>query len=233
VLYSCPRAQQEIDGVNSAAVIDAVKEGDAARLRELVAAEPGSASARDGEGMSALLHAVYRNRADLVEILLAARPTIDVFEAAAIGDEARLRKLLEREPELVSAWSRDGFTPLHLAAFFGHEAAARLLLGLGADPSIVSHSPLGVAPLHSAAAGDHAHVARLLVEAGADVNARQRGGWVPLHSAAANGDAELVRFLLERGADPDARQDEGKSAADVANDKGHEEVVELLSAANP
>lgn len=214
--------------MNSASVIEAVKQGDAERLGELVAAEPGSASARDGEGISALTHAVYRDRPDMVEILLAARPSIDLFEAAAIGDVARLGKLLERDPEAVSSWSRDGFTPLHLAAFFGHEDAARFLVERGADPSVVSHSPLGVAPLHSAAAGDHGAVARLLVEAGADVNARQRGGWVPLHSAASHGDADLVRFLLERGADPDARNDEGKSAADVAREKGHPDIVGIL-----
>ena len=215
--------------MNSGRVIEAVKEGDAARLQELVAAEPGAASARDGDGTSALIHAVYRDRRDLVDILLSARPTIDVFEAAAIGHDDKLTSLLDREPELVNAWSRDGFTPLHLAAFFGHEGATRLLLKKGADASVISHSPMGVAPLHSAAAGDHPSVARLLVEAGADVNARQRGGWVPLHSAAANGDIELVRFLLERGADPDARQDEGQSAADLAAEKGHAEIVALLA----
>lgn len=218
--------------MNSASVIEAVKDGDAERLRELVRDEPGAASARDGDGTSALTHAVYRNRRDLVEILLSARPTIDVFEAAAIGDEGRLRKWLERDAGLVSAWSNDGFTALHLAAFFGHEAAARALVEAGADPSVISHSPMGVAPLHSAAAGDHPRVARLLVEAGADVNARQRGGWTPLHSASANGDAELVRFLLHNGADPDARQDEGKSAADMAAEKGHAEIVEILAAAS-
>ncbi|HEY7875113.1 MAG TPA: ankyrin repeat domain-containing protein [Actinomycetota bacterium] len=215
--------------MNSTAVIEAVKEGDVARLRELVASEPGAASARDADGSSALILAVYRDRQDLVDVLLSARPTIDVFEAAAIGDEGRLRRHLDRDEELVHAWSRDGFTPLHLAAFFGHEAAARLLVERGADPSVVSQSPMGVAPLHSAAAGDNGAVARLLVEAGADVNARQRGGWVPLHSAASNGDAELVRFLLDNGADPDARQDEGKSAADVAAEKGHDEIAALLS----
>jgi ankyrin repeat protein len=72
VLYSGRDTDERTqDSVNRAGVIDAVKEGDAERLRKLVTAERGSASARDGDGISALTHAVYRNRADMVEILLA------------------------------------------------------------------------------------------------------------------------------------------------------------------
>jgi uncharacterized protein len=214
--------------VSDAEVITAIKEGDRDRLRRVLEERPGSASARDDEGTSALLHAVYRDRHDLVEVLLAARPRIDAFEAAALGDAALLIKRLDAGPALISEWSHDGFTLLHLAAFFGHEGAVRLLLDRGADFSVVSRSPMGVTPLHSAVAGDHAAVARLLVERGADVNARQRGGWTPLHSAAANGDEALVRFLVERGADVDEAQDEGRTAADLAAERGHDELERAL-----
>jgi ankyrin repeat protein len=214
--------------VPEVAVIEAVKDGDAARLSRLLDEHPRAASARDEEGTSALLHAVYRDRLDLVEILLRAKPRVDAFEAAALGKVDLLEKEVDQNSELVSAWSHDGFTLLHLAAFFGHEDAVRFLLDHDADVSLVSRSPMGVTPLHSAVAGDHAAVARLLVERGADVNVRQRGGWTPLHSAAANGDRELVEFLLTRGADREAAHDEGKTAADLADEKGHSELSRSL-----
>ena len=209
-------------------VIAAVKEGDVARLRELLAENPRGASARDDEGTSALLHARYRDRLDLVAILLEAGARVDAFEAAALGDVRVLGRELERDPGLVSAWSHDGFTLLHLAAFFGHDDAVRLLLSHDADVTTVSQSPMRVTPLHSAVAGDHASVAKALVEGGADVNARQSGGWTPLHSAAANGDEDLVRYLLDNGAYPDTTHDEGKTPADLASERGNAEVETLL-----
>ena len=47
-----------------------------------------------------------------------------MFEAATFGDLDRLTELLAEDPELVDAISGDGFTPLHLAAFFGQSDAA-------------------------------------------------------------------------------------------------------------
>ena len=60
------------------------------------------------------------------------------------------------------------------------------------------------------------------------VNARQQGGWVPLHAAAQNGDRPMVELLLQHHADPRLANDEGKTAAIVARENGHEELVDLL-----
>jgi ankyrin repeat protein len=210
------------------AVIAAVKDGNVDRLRELLKERPRAAAARDDEGTSALLHARYRDREDLVKMLLDAGAPVDAFEAAALGDSTAHARAIERDASIVSSWSHDGFTLLHLAAFFGHEDAVDLLLAHDADVTSVSHSPMHVTPLHSAVAGDHRGVARKLVAHGADVNARQSGGWTPLHSAAANGDEELVLFLLESGAYADSAQDEGRTAADLAEERGHPELASLL-----
>ena len=210
------------------AIFDAIESGDVDRVRQLVAADPSVASARGEDGISAVLQARYRFHLDIVDALLAAEPELDVFEAAALGRTDRLRTLLDAEPELVHAWSPDGFTPLHLAAFFGNEDGARLLLERSASPHAIARNPLGVQPLHSAAAGSHAGIVRALLEAGADPNARQERGGVPLFASAQNGDAESAELLLRHGADPSLTSADGETAADFAAEAGHADLAQSL-----
>jgi uncharacterized protein len=183
--------------------------------------------------VSPILEALYAGDGTRAAELGAQAPELDVFEAAALGRVDRLRELLDAEPTAVSAWSPDGFMPLHLAAFFGHSEACELLLERGADPSLISrHEFVKVTPLHSAVAREGAadlDTARVLVEHGAPVNAGVEGGHTPLHSAAANGDRGAVELLLANGADAHAERDDGKTAADLARESGHEEVAELVS----
>src|SRR5947209_2648550 len=133
-------------------VFEAIEEGDADRLRELVEREPELAAARNASGLSAVLAASYRWRQDLVDVLLAAGPELDVFEAAAVGDNGRLRELLAASPELANSWAPDGFTPLQLASYFGQVESARLLLERGADVNAVARNTMAVMPIHAASA---------------------------------------------------------------------------------
>ena len=167
---------------------------------------------------SELLEALYRGDRDTVEAKLALRPELTLFEAAAVGDTARVRELVSLDRDSVSAWSPDGFTALHLASFFGHEDAAAALLESGADVNAVARNPMRVQPLHSAAAGGHTAVARRLLEHGADPNARQEGGFAPIHAAAQAGNDELYELLVASGADQGAATDDGRTAADFRAD---------------
>jgi ankyrin repeat protein len=209
-------------------MFDAIDAGDEARLAELLASEPGLAGERDDDGVSAALHARYRDNHDAVAQLLATDPELDVFDAAGLGQPDRLADLLAADPGLATVFSGDGFTPLHLASFFGWVEATRLLLERAAPPNAVSRNPMQVMPLHSAAAGGHDELARLLVAAGADVNATQRHGYTPLHAAAQNGDAEMTEMLLAAGADPSARTDTGQTPADLAIASGHSALASRL-----
>jgi ankyrin repeat protein len=155
---------------------------------------------------------------------------LDVFEAATVGDLARLRELLEGNPALARARSVDETTALHFAAFFGQPEAVSQLLAAGADPHAVSPTFGGVTPLHSAAAAGNDAAARALLDAGADPNARQEGGFTPLHSAASLGSEELVDELLARGADAALATDDGKVAADFAADGGRHALAARLRA---
>lgn len=205
---------------------EAIRAGNAETLRELLGADPALAKSRDETGLSPLMQACYRKRPDLIGLLRATGLDLDFFEAAAIGDRERVASRLAEAPNIVREYSPDGFTALHLAAFFGHEPVVSLLLEHGADADAVSKNGSELRPNHSAAA-DRASVQRLL-DHGADVNARQRGGFTALHAAAAAGDIGLIDTLVARGADPGLASDDGKDATAMADERGRTEAARLL-----
>jgi uncharacterized protein len=210
----------------------AVKDGNAARVRQMLDADPELAVVRAESGESALLLSIYYGKDEVRDLLLARHVPLDIFEAAAAGVRATVDEWLKEDSELLSAISHDGFTPLHLAAFFGRIPVVELLLSRRAPVNVVSQNPSALQPLHSAVAHRQPQVAleisRALIAAGADVNATQHGGWTPLHAAALHGNLPLVRILLEAGAKPGAKNDTGQTAAGLAKTKSHKEVMALL-----
>jgi ankyrin repeat protein len=214
--------------VGAQEMLEAAATGDTTAVERLLASNPALAAAKGPDGISAILCARYHGHAWVAERLADALPDLDVFEAAALGRVGRVDELVEAGQGAVGAEGADGFTPLHLASFFGQLEAAAVLLEHGATPDVVAANASRVRPLHSAAAGGHAAILGLLLERGADPDARQQGGYVPLHAAAARGDEVSVRLLLEHGADRDLRADDGRRAADMATGDGR--VAELLRA---
>jgi ankyrin repeat protein len=210
----------------------AIDAGDVDRVDAMLDVDPSLAVARDHEGVSALLRARYRLDRSLAEAVKARVAALDVFEATTFGDLDRLAVLLEADPGLTDRRSGDGFTALHLAAFFGQDDAVRLLLARGADPDARGTGWMTGTPLNSATSARHAAAVELLLEAGADPDAVQRGGWRPLHSAAHNGDARGVELLLAHGADPTATDDEGRSVADMAAESGDDATIAAIAASS-
>jgi adenosylhomocysteine nucleosidase len=209
-------------------LIAAVDAGDAEAVTRLLTADPSLANSRGKDGVSALLHARYRSSRVVLDALVAADPDMDVFDAAAIGQVDRLRHRLDEDPARATAFAADGFTALHLAAFFGQAEAARTLLEAGASVSVYGRNDFANLPLHAAAAGRHVEMCRLLLAAGADVNATQHGGYSPLHEAAGSGDLELAELFLSAGANPLATTDTGATPAAVAAAADHHDLAARL-----
>ena len=70
----------------------------------------------------------------------------------------------------------------------------------------------------------------LLLVKGVDANAsRIDNGKTVLMWGAMSGSVEVVQLLLDAGADPQAVTPDGKKAVDLAQEKGREEVVILLT----
>jgi uncharacterized protein len=157
--------------------------------------------------MSDLLDALYRGDRERVDELLADKPDLDVFEAAALGRTDRLRELLDEDASRANAFGADGFHPLGLACFFGNVEAARLLLERDADVNALSRNDrIQTAAIHAAAASgakDEAtryELVKLALDQGADPNLPQGGGFRAIDAARQNGDKRVEQLLLERGA---------------------------------
>jgi ankyrin repeat protein len=208
-------------------LFDSIRQGDADRVRALLASDPGLSDSRTPEGATPVLWAVYTRHPELAPLLLAGRQA-DFFEACAIGDTTRAAELLSADPALANQHSGDGFTGLGYACFFGHADLARLLLDGGADPSLAARNPLGVAPLHSAVATGNPAVVELLLASGANPNAEEGSGMTPLHTAAGHGNRQIIALLIAAGARRMHKAHDGRTPADIARHYGHAVVASEL-----
>jgi ankyrin repeat protein len=211
----------------SGPLLDAVQGGRADEVARLLDSDPALLQSRHS-GVSAVRIAVYHRHPEIARLFVDRRAGLDVFDASALGETARLRDLLAADPALANAVASDGFTPLGLASFFGHPEAARLLLANGADPNLAAQNSTCVAPLHSAVAGGSDEIVRELLAHGADVHARQDLGFTALHGAAVEGSDEMIGLLLDHGADPYKKNDAGKTPVDLAREQGREQAAQRL-----
>jgi ankyrin repeat protein len=213
---------------DSAAFIDAIKAGEFDRVKTMVSADPELINARGRTGDSAILTAVYHRQKEIVNLLVSRGASMTIFEACAAGEFDRVERMLDGGAVAINTFSRDGWTPLHLAAFFGHVKLAELLLSRGADAGARSQNSNGNTPLHAALAGNHSFVAGLLLGAGADVNAIDAAGWRPLHIAASNNNLDAMRTLIAQGADVEATNADGKTPLSLVQEKNQREAAALL-----
>ncbi len=205
----------------------AVKQGDQDEVQSFLRETPNLVHKKEN-GISPILLAIYHGHPELAELLAEKTITLTIFEAAAIGKRAHIVRILAHDPELVNAYSDDGFQPLGLACTFGHREVAEYLVGAGARVNSPSTNTLKVTPLHSAAASGHSAIVKLLLDNNADPNVTQQGDFTPLHAAAQNGNVNSIRDLLLNGADAHAKSTEGKTALDYATEAGKTEAVNVL-----
>ncbi len=209
-------------------IFDAIQAGDLDLVKRVIGSEPQRAAARNADGVSAILLARYYGRREIADLLEATGTPLDIFEASACGRTARVRELLARDRALVNTYAPDGFTPLGLAAFFGHREIVQLLLEHGADVNGASRNATGYTALTAAATRADLPVLELLLEHGARVNHRYGPGFTPLHAAAGTGNLAVVRALVDKGAQPASQTDDGKTPRQIAVEKGFHEIADWL-----
>ncbi|MCX7013872.1 MAG: ankyrin repeat domain-containing protein [Candidatus Sumerlaeota bacterium] len=207
---SAPRGGAGQLSANPNAAHQAIEEGDAAALQDLI--DNGMAvDAADGAGRTLLHYAIERGQSDIAECLL---------NRGADPNRA----------------DRYGFVPLCQCLFAGGNAekvanTVGLLLSHGANANASCELPVvggRVTALQLSLREGYEAAAARLIEAGADVNAEGAEGLTALMVAASQGELSSVRLLMQEGAKLDAAGQNGATALDLAEESGHGEVAALL-----
>ena len=180
-------------------LIDAVRTGDSARVRALLA-ERVNVNATQGDGATALHWAVHLDEVALVNTLIRAGARPDVADDT-------------------------GATPLYLACTNRNADAVSALLAAGANPNAALLS--GETVLMTCARAGNATAVRALLGRGANVNVKESAhNQTALMWAAAQSHSPVVQALLARGADVRARSREYAQTvtSEVTQRAGREEL---------
>ncbi|KAL4657997.1 cyclin-dependent kinase 4 inhibitor D-like [Arapaima gigas] len=151
-------------------------------------------------------------------------PGTSLSAAAATGNVALLRRMLEEEgvhPDTVNKFGRTALQVMMM----GSSAVARLLLQHGANANMQDQQ--GIAPAHDAARTGFVDTLSVLLEFGASVNTPDLSGALPIHIAVREGHADVVAFLAPHSC-LSHRDGGGNTALDLARASGSLEVMELL-----
>ncbi len=207
-------------------IFQAIAGGQKSKVIGLLKRDPSLFQSLTEEGITPVLFSIYYGKLDLSKEIFQISPNRNLFEAAALGDLEETKKRIVEFPEEINSLSKDGWSALHLASYFGHLEIVRALIDAGADLSLTSKSKMsfGNTALHSAIATGKREVVELLLDKGADVNAIQDPGKItPLHIAASRpGSIEIIQILLKKGADKTKLSEEEQTPYAIALEKGNE-----------
>jgi ankyrin repeat protein len=160
-----------------------------------------------------------------IDTALDLRPPL--HQAVKLGEEERVRTLLESKNTEIDR--RDGFneTPLYIAVQTGKINIVQLLIDAGANLNATNR--LEDTALHKAVFTEDLPAAKVLLKAGAKVNVKNNWNQTPLHFATIIGNPQIVKLLLNAGADKNAINKSGKTPFHIAKQQGNVELLELLS----
>ena len=167
-------------------------------------------------------------------VILSAMPafTQDIFEAAEVGDLARVKALFKKAPQLVNAKTKDdvGASILSIASENGHKRVVQFLIQKGAD--VNGEDNHGTPVLSYAAYKGHEDIVELLIAKGAGINERSNRGISALHNAAIYGQVRIMESLISKGADIDLKNDRERtplqSACTSGWNKNRLETIRIL-----
>lgn len=142
--------------------------GNLARVRELIDAHPGLATAAATWGETPIEAATQMANRPIMELLLERGAPLDFHTACVLGRLDQVREQLAADPSLARRRGVHDLAPLYFAAIGGSLEVAEVLLAAGAE---VNERAESAAPIHGAVMGRRPELVRWLLARGADPSA--------------------------------------------------------------
>ena len=192
----------------------AISSGHNKVVKELISKDKSALACQDYSGRTPLHEAARRNNREIVITLLEEDQTEIDSTCGYEDNQFESFYFLSMSHKELMEYKKDtcsrGYTPLHLAARYGHwEIATDLLLNRA---MVGAKDGLGVTPLHIAACHNHQNMVEVLLKFGANISSKTLNGSTPLHSAAACRALEVTDQLVYHGAILDAADDNNLTA---------------------
>jgi ankyrin repeat protein len=214
-------------------------------------------NALNQDGRTPYYLALKKSRNDVAVFLkpLTNTKLVSLHDAAS-DDNLSLIKILLAEGKNINQADTKGNTPLNRALMNKNVELAKYLVSRGAQLNTVNksgQSPLNMAVRHgddplikqmlanvvdldptllnAAVHAQKLEIVALLLDKGVNVNVQDpKSGWTPLHFAALVNNYEIAALLLKHGASTRIRSHKDRSAMNIAADKNHLQLANLIEA---
>ena len=181
-------------------------------------------NAANKDGATPFLIACSKAQAELVKLLLKAKADPNITDTdgdtslhaaiAADCSEEIIQEIIDHGAE-INAVNKRGRTALLLSCFYRQMDSVKVLLEVGADPTISDEE--GFSCLQAAVDGRCSkNTLQALMENGAQIDAKRKDGTNALLRACRTGQSESVLFLLEAGVDVNIVNFDGNTSLHVA-----------------
>ena len=215
-------------------VLHYASKGGNPKVIELMLSHVPGIDSRTKKGSTPLMIAARYDKLQAVKYLLkqGADPSLqnndgwNLLHFASLGGNPEVIELMLGHVPNIDSITKEGSTPLMIAARNDKLQAVKYLLKQGADPSLQDNDGWNL--LHFASRGGNPEVIELMLSHVPCIDSRTKKGSTPLMIAALDDKLQAVKYLLKQGADPSLQDNDGWNLLHFASRGGNPEVIELM-----